>query len=281
MTQTAIHDAIQRSPPPRLFIATIASLLSCALCMEAAARPLSEGARLLGPVSSPEALNEEAVARFKAKDFEGAIDLFEQAYAVDPKPNYLFNIGRVYEEAGKLSEAAEYYQRFAREPGVDLESREFALNRLRVIRAVLAETASVEAPAAPTTAPAEPQPAVTTEPPPSDEAAKRRRLRIAGFSLLGIGGVAAAVGGGLGGLALRQSRELTETDGYLVRQELIEAGKTNAAIADGLFIAGGVLAISGLVLVLTTLRPRPKAEARALAPTIGPRHAGLVWQGRF
>ena len=94
-------------------------------------------------------------------------------------------------------------------------------------------------------------------------------------------GAAAAVGGGLGGLALRQSRELTETDGYQVRQELIEAGKTNAAIADGLLIAGGALAISGLVLVLTTLRPRPKAQTQALAPAVGPRHAGLVWQGRF
>ena len=75
----------------------------------------------------------------------GECALFEQAYAIDPNPNYLFNIGRVYEEKGDIRSAVDHYQRFVKEPGVDIGSRELAVQRLRVLKAILNET---EAPAA-------------------------------------------------------------------------------------------------------------------------------------
>ena len=65
---------------------------------------------------------------------------FEEAYAIDRVPNYLFNIGRVYEEKGDIRSAVDYYQRFVKEPGVEIEARDLALQRLRVLKGVLQET---------------------------------------------------------------------------------------------------------------------------------------------
>lgn len=249
------------------------------------------------PAEDPDALSDQAVARFKAKDYDGAVELFQRAHAVDPKPNYLFNIGRVYEEAGKLAEAAEYYQRFVREPGVDLESRELALGRLRVIREILEATE----PRAETKPAPEAKPVPVPEPEPESPAIppRTRKIRIAGYVLLGVGAAALAGGGVFGGLALRQSHDLENTAGYDARHGLIDAGQTNAAVADGLFIGGGVLALTGLVMVLSTVRPRVEADVSArrsgpgpgraltraststLAPALGRGTVGFAWQGRF
>ena len=78
------------------------------------------------PPSEADALSDEAVAAFKAKDYDTAIAKFQRAYEIDPQPNYKFNIGRVYEEKGDLENAVKYYQEFVQSPGVDLEAREAA-----------------------------------------------------------------------------------------------------------------------------------------------------------
>ncbi|MEZ4454538.1 MAG: tetratricopeptide repeat protein [Nannocystaceae bacterium] len=233
--------------------------------------------------NSPDALSDEAIARFKAKDYDGAVDHFERAYAIDPKPNFLFNIGRVYEEAGRLPEAVKYYERFLREPGVDLESREIALQRLRVLRAIIAETTPKETVPEPEPEP-EPPRIVTPEPEPEPEPMPRsKKLRIAGYTLLGVGGAGIVLGAAFGGIASKQAKDLETTDGYNDRQELIRVGQTNAKIADVAFLTGGVVALTGLVLVLTTLgkKSRPSAEARVLSPLVGRGQVGLAVGGRF
>lgn len=234
--------------------------------------------------NSPDALSDEAIARFKQKDYDGAVDYFERAYGVDPKPNYLFNIGRVYEEAGRLPEAVKYYERFLREPGVDLESREIALQRLRVLRAIIAETTPKE----PVKVEPEPEPeppkVLTPEPEPEPEPMPRaKKIRIAGYSILGVGGAGLILGAAFGGIASGQAKDLANTDGYDNRQELIRVGQTNAKVADIAFLTGGVLALTGLVLVLTTLGKKPKAstEARVLSPMVGRGQVGLAVGGRF
>ncbi|HFE47051.1 MAG TPA: tetratricopeptide repeat protein, partial [Nannocystis exedens] len=109
---------------------------------EAAAPTLSEGEE----GESAQVLRQQAIDHFQAKDYEGAADYFKRAYAVDPNPNYLFNIGRVYEEAGELEESVSYYERFIQERGVDLESRGLALERLQLLRALIAETTRLSKP---------------------------------------------------------------------------------------------------------------------------------------
>lgn len=55
---------------------------------------------------------EEGARLFIAKSYEGAIKQFSQAYRLDPKPRYLFNIGQAYRRLGLATEATEYYQRY-------------------------------------------------------------------------------------------------------------------------------------------------------------------------
>lgn len=226
-----------------------------------------------------EALNAEAVERFQAGDYDGAAARFEEAYGLSPEPNYLFNIGRIYEEKGDLPRAVEYYERFMNEPGVELQAREVALERLRVLRGVLEETER-EPPA--------PTPEIEVPPPtPQDdvprEAPEPRRtppLRIAGYALLGLGGAVLAAGAGFGGAAVARRQDLDDLRTLEDRDDAITRGRRSALVADSLFIAGGVAAITGLALTLASLRRRTPERA-AVLPTLSPHALGAALELRF
>ena len=66
----------------------------------------------------------------------------------------------------------------------------------------------------------------------------------------------------------------------------VERARTQARVADAMFITGGVLAAAGLVLVLTTLggkKAKGSADvARSVwSPVVGPQHVGLGLSRRF
>jgi tetratricopeptide (TPR) repeat protein len=232
-----------------------------------------------------------AVQAFDAGDYDTAIELFERAYAEDPQPNYLYNIARVYEEKGDFAAAIERYQRFVGEPRVDLEARENAITRLKVLREALEQV--TEEPQA------EPEPEPASEPaevasPEARWAEQReldttpreriRRARIAGYSLMGVGGAALVVGGVFGGLAVAKSRDADEAQFVDAAMGLREEARTRARVADAMLVSGGILAGAGLVVVLATLGKRHR-ESRgshtAWVPTAGRGGLGLVVSHRF
>lgn len=225
-------------------------------------------------------LSGQAIERFKARDYDAAARLFEQAYALDPNPNYLFNVGRVYEEKGDIRSAVDYYQRFVKEPGVEIESRELALQRLRVLRAILHETDPE--PGQPATAAPGPQ---ADAPPPAptpgaDETDRSKAMRLGGYALLGVGSISVIVGGVFGGLTLAKKNELDDIHMADERKALAREGKTFALVSDVTLFTGAALAVTGLVLVLVARKGRsPKRSA--LAPSVGRGHAGLTWSLRF
>lgn len=240
----------------------------------------------------PEAFSAAAVERFEAKDYDAAVELFEKAYAADPQPNYLFNIGRVYEEKGDLENAVVYYQRFVGQSGVDLESRQAATERLKVLREALAQMKGEGTDEPPKDEP--PKDEGTGEPqvdqPVADDgedakAAKRKKtLRITGYSLMGVGGVGLIVGAVFGGLAQASVKD-ADADPFVDRQQAFrERATTQAHVADAMFITGGVLAAAGLVLVLTTLGGK-KAKADVAksvwSPVVGPQQVGLGFARKF
>lgn len=241
----------------------------------------------------PEALSLEAVERFQAKDYDAAIELFERAYAVDPQPNYLFNIGRVYEEKGDLQKAVTQYQKFLGQSGVDLESRQAATERLKVLREALEAMKTEEEPPPDETpdevepVPEQTQPPETT-PPDEDRERRKKILRITGYSLLGAGGAGLIVGAVFGSLA---SGTVDEANGdpYVDRKlALRDRARGQARVADAMFITGGVLAAAGLALVLSTVGGGKKAKGSDTAsrrtrwePVVGPRQVGLGLTHRF
>jgi tetratricopeptide (TPR) repeat protein len=236
--------------------------------------------------SEADTLSDEAVEAFKAKDYDTAIAKFERAYEIDPQPNYKFNIGRVYEEKGDLENAVKYYQQFVQSPGVDIESREAATARLKVLRQALQELREEQAKAREgEVEPTPPATAAAADQPPIDDAtkAKKRKLRIAGYSLIGVGGVGLVIGSVFGGLALSKSRKADDAALVDDKIKLRQESKSRAAVADGMLITGGVLAGVGLILVLSTLGKGKKAKSTAWIPAtaVGPQGASLSFSTRF
>lgn len=224
-------------------------------------------------------LSDQAVARFKAKDYDTAVGLFEQAYALDPNPNYLFNIGRVYEEKGDLKKAVEFYQRFVKEPGVQIESRDRAAQRLRVLKAIVEDDKNPDQqPEGPKPEEPKAEPLPTTTP--QDAPDPNRNMRLAGYGLLGVGGVAMIVGGVFGGLAVGKQSDLKDSNQISDRQSLSKSGTTFALVSDVSLFSGIGLAATGLILVLVA-RKRTKAARAAFSPHFGRGHAGVTWSVRF
>ncbi len=245
-------------------------------------------ARALGPSveSQVDELNARAIEKFQAKEYEQAVALFEEAYALQPEPNYLFNIGRIYEESGNLERSVEFYERFVKEPGVPLDARERGLERLRVLRAILEETAPKPEPEVepePEPEPeAEPETKPEPEPEPEPEPTKPPALRIAGYAVLGTGGVLLATAGVLAGLAKARANELVDQHTLERRNDTIESGRAMALSADVLFGVGGAATVAGLVMVLVTVRRKPEASARAsVSPWVTRHGSGLAATLRF
>lgn len=278
----------------RNLVATTAVAVSVALAPLPSSAAVAPAAT--ASAETPDALSTAAVEAFRAGEYDKAIELFERAYTLDPQPNYLFNIGRVYEEKGDLEKAVANYQEFVKQPGVDIEAREAATERLKVLRRTLAE---LEDDKKPTTGPVV-DPGVDA-PTPAEEAAaaKKRKMRIAGYSLLGVGGGTLVIGAVFGGLAIGKSNDAKDAAFVDDRLALRQEAQGRAKVGDGLLITGGVLAAVGLVLVLVSLgkgkgkdkkkddkstaanRRSERRRQTLVAPSLGRSSAGLSFAGRF
>jgi len=71
--------------------------------------------------------------------YEKAIEEFEEAYRLDPRPLLLFNIAQTYEKMGNVIKAIEMFKKYlAADP--DTEERESLLNKIANLEARLAKT---------------------------------------------------------------------------------------------------------------------------------------------
>lgn len=59
---------------------------------------------------SPEEIAQQATEAFQAGDYEVAIGLFEEAFALDPHPVILFNLARAYQESGDYPAALLHFK---------------------------------------------------------------------------------------------------------------------------------------------------------------------------
>ena len=134
-----------------LFFSALALLL-CALSLApepaAAAEPLVQTADAKGF----DRLVKEANKNFKGKNYDKALELFHQAYELDPVPNLLYNVARVLEAKGAFPEAIESYKKFIASPGIDHKARQDAITRLKTLIEVVELTAG-QNPTSPTTKP--------------------------------------------------------------------------------------------------------------------------------
>lgn len=240
---------------------------------------------------------ERASALFDAGKFDEAIAEFEALYAETSDANYLFNIGRIYEEGGRLAEALEYYERFVVAPRVELELRTDAAARIEAIRGILALDEDKEEAVEPdpesddeASAPVDGGELRAESPKSaSDEAVepqKRRpsKLAIAGYATTGVGVAVLATGGIFGLLAVQDDGDLTVTaeDPTGLR----DRGKRRAGAADGLFIGGGIVTAVGVSLIIASVVRSNKAASstsrlESLRVSGGPGVFGVGLSGRL
>ena len=82
-----------------------------------------------------ERLSAAGVEAYKAKEYNKAVGLFQQALAIQPVPNLLYNIARACELMGDDRKAVFYYTKFIRAQDVSDAARDKARGRLADLEA--------------------------------------------------------------------------------------------------------------------------------------------------
>lgn len=275
--------SLQTARPAMLVLAPAAG----GVATGAATTTATAGAAPAGETETFESLVGQATGKFKEKDYAGAVALFERAYAVQPEPAILFNIGRIYEEAQNAEAAIGYYEKFIADDGVEAKDQEKAVQRLTVLRTIVEIREKEKARTQPK--PVEPKPVVDPNPvrpqtpatqPDQKPAQSGRLLRPVGYTLLGTGAALLIGGGVAGGLAKGQYNDFAGAKTLDAREAAGKKGLSLARTADGLFIAGGVVALIGVVLLIVPAVRKSRA-AQALSPQVSPTQVGLGFTHQF
>jgi hypothetical protein len=217
-----------------------------------------------------ERLFAEGASLYKAGKYRPAIDKFEEAYALFPEPNLIYNIARAYEALGDVDQAIMKYRLCSTHPRGTDDLKAKATSKLAVLSAAKASGAAAPNPSPPSatgsdapppsTPSPEPGAAVVAAPPPSGLPI----WGIAGGTAAGIGALV-GVGGGVlfavGGAThdqLQSDLDAVSADGV----SSLTRAQADAASADGtnqktigvaLLATGGVLLAGSIPLFAVQL----------------------------
>jgi tetratricopeptide (TPR) repeat protein len=196
----------------RARVITVVAVLVCAMAAPAAA-DVDDPTRMSAAERSSRArqLFELGRSRFNIDDYEGAMQVFKQAYLYDPKPLFLYNLGATAAKLNRTAEAIEYYERFIREaptaPQRDKAERKIAELKEQLAREEAQKPAREAERPPPTKAPAEtvaPAPPLGQPAAAVEARAAPRRSRTGLYVALGIVG-ALVVGGVVTAVVLTQT----------------------------------------------------------------------------
>jgi tetratricopeptide (TPR) repeat protein len=221
-----------------------------------------------------DALVTEAVQHYSARRYEQAIDLFEQAFAIQGEPELVYNIARSHERLANRDQALEWYERFINMPGTTGELRTRALSNIASLRQEIAALRAAEqAGVAPdggtglVTNNERTETGTGTGRPPSGPveppAPEPRPFRTAGYSLIGVGAVAMIAGGIFGGMALAAHSEFEDASEIYSQErvDLRDDVELRSLMSDILLFSGAGIAAAGIVLVvLDAIRARRASE---------------------
>lgn len=292
------HVRAGGSPPiARLFGALSSLALATPTAVAAPADPTQADAPDT-TLDEAERLYDEGKAKFETADYEAAIELWTEAYRLVPdaqegsriKALLIYNIATAREHAFDVTQDPSQL----RQAKILLESFEGSIPDLYPPEEQAAETAKVreriaaiDARLTETEPEPEPEPQLEPEPGPTPEpvdvgagpARPGRPLVISGAVLLGLGVAGLAVmGAGLGiGAGANDLSELQDDD-IEGRRDQFSRGRSANAMAIGGGVAGGVLVVTGAVLLGVGLAKNRRATPTAF---VAPGTAGLAVVGRF
>ncbi len=205
---------------------------------------------------------------YDAGRFDEAASLLREAYSLEADPVLLYNMARAYEGAGHIQEAADTYQRYLAEAG-DIRDRGAIERRLETLRAQLARQEELERESAREAEAPAPEPTPEVEPPPSPPPAlppPSGGVDPAPWIVAGAGALGVGAGLVLGAFAqdshASAAIEPVHERAFAEQQQAYDLA-TGANIA---FIAGGAIAVAGLVWAIISLATSGPSRESASRP---------------
>ncbi|HJL17954.1 MAG TPA: tetratricopeptide repeat protein [Sandaracinaceae bacterium LLY-WYZ-13_1] len=223
---------------------------------------------------------EQAEVEFDRGNHALALQGFQESYermeGHPRRPLILFNIGRAYEELGRLEEARDAYQQYLHDAGSMAIEREETGARLRDLEARLTMG---DEPSADTSTEGTADPPTGSE----NEGPTSGGISPVGPIVLGVGGAMLLGGAVTGGVALARRGEVldmcTGMECPSSARDLASEVDALAVTTDVLLFGGGAVAVVGLVLTLV-LTEDDEGDAHASVSCTG---TGCIarYAGRF
>jgi tetratricopeptide (TPR) repeat protein len=233
-----------------------------------AAEPAPPAASASTTQADVERLFAEGAALYRGGKYRAAVDKFEEAYALFPEPNLLYNMARAYEALGEVDQALTKYRLCVSHPRGSEELKTKAAAKVAVLTAAKASGAASTGPTpgvvspAPTPdsgAPAAAPAAVASSAPPAapPSTSSFPVWGVAGGVSAGVGVIAAVAGGvayAVGAsthAALEEDLTRTDVNGVLS----VTRAEAEQALADGTNqkTAGVALLVTGGALVAVSV----------------------------
>ena len=259
--------------------------LGCAALAVVSANPTA-ALSAEGPAAKAERLGLEARAAYKAKNYDGAVALYLEAYDAAASPAILYNIAFIYDK--KLNDreiALQYYNRVHSSSDAPDELKRKAQARITELSAT---------PTGPTPPDPPPSDPATIDPPPrdptpSDPNPPTDPPNVSGpdkpvWPWIVAGAGAAILGGGiaLGVVAGGTADDFAAATEAADKRSLQSAARTEAAAADIMMVVGGAALATGVVLFFVVEPDSPDDGASVhIGGSVAPDGAAITLSGGF
>lgn len=240
-----------------LKILAVALALTCVPALAGMSTASAQSEEGKSTARKVEELASKGAQAYGAERYREAISFFEQAYALQPVPNLLYNIGRCYEKLEEYKKAVEHYEEFAVAPEVSSEARREALERAESLREIADiqredDTSGGDKGSAGRQVPGQ------------DKGGEEKSSSTTPIIVTASGAGLIAAGGVFGLLASNSANEIQTGEDFQARSDARSRAKTQALVADSLFVAGAVTAGIGVYLLLSSDSGEPSETANAL-----------------
>lgn len=240
----------------RLFPSVLAPSIALALASAPLAPPAFGAEPTTDPAGKFAALAAEAEQAYEAKNYQGAIAKYLDAFAVIESPDVLYNVAVIYEDnLGKPDMAKNFYERILRNPSSRPELVKLATERLADIDKKAAQDA-----ARPTlirrdnngngngnaNGNGNTNTLIGSNATPSEGPGPAPWILVATGGALMIVGAIEGVSA-LGDASDQDALELDEPEDLAKSRDLADSADTEAALSDAFLFGGGALVIGGLI----------------------------------
>ena len=194
-----------------------------------------------------------ALALYRAHDYQHAAEKFLAAYALEADPNLLFNVARCYAALGEAPAAIEKYEAFLKSSGTTARDRQRARSALPLLRATVADAATV-------------RPVAATEAGNASGTGRGRSGRSGAPAAWIVTGLLAAGTAAVGILALDSASKLASArDSFPADGDALKArAATTRALTLSADALGAAAIVAGSVSIyLTVSRRSPSSEVKA------------------